>query len=119
MAESIFRPPAEENPDIEVFPMLNGPAYLVHVTPDVAGQLHEAKDPKGWDITNQVLRNLMTVKAVTLTAKDSTAQKLWDPVFPSNDGDDTSWAVAVFAATVFNLAHGSMSAAARSLTVGG
>ncbi|NUP61759.1 MAG: hypothetical protein HOW71_06230 [Nonomuraea sp.] len=165
---SVFQPLAKKYRDSEVFPIINGPSYLLYVTPDIVGQLNEPKNPKWWDIANQVLGDLMTVKAVVdmcvgLTEEGSAADKVWGPVTPyldaaanlvwnaptlgafassggdtidelnvwggtcfnlngmmspvlADDEDPVSWGVAVGVATVLNLAYGSMSCAASTLT---
>ncbi|MFI7688081.1 hypothetical protein ACIBQ6_03365 [Nonomuraea sp. NPDC049655] len=87
---SIFQPLAKKFRDSEVFPIINGPSYLLYVTPDIVGQLAEPKNPQWWDITNQVLGDLMTVKAVVdmcvgSTEEGSAADKVWGPVTPYLD----------------------------------
>ncbi|MEV2268379.1 hypothetical protein [Nonomuraea africana] len=101
---SVFQPLAKKYRKSEIFPMINGPAYLLYVTPDVVGQLSEPKNPKWWDITNQVLGDLMTVKAVVdscvgLTEEGSAADKAWGPVSPWLDfGANIVWQVPTLAA---------------------
>jgi len=84
---SVFGPLKQKYPEIKVFSVLNGLAYLYYVAPDIVGQIPDLQDRKWWAITNQAVADVMTVKAmvdmgVGLTATDSKAQTAWNPLSP-------------------------------------
>jgi len=83
----IFSPLAKKFPATKVFPVINGLSYLLYVAPDIMGQIPDVQDKKWWAITNETIAGLMIVKSlvdmgVGVTDKNSSAQKIWDPVSP-------------------------------------
>lgn len=61
---SIFQPFAKKWPDIKVFPVINGLSYLLYVAPDIFGQLPDLQNKKWWAIMNEIITDVMVVKAV-------------------------------------------------------
>ena len=101
---AITPPLAKKYPNAPVIPVINSLFYLLYVAPDVIGQIPDLKNKKWWAIMNEVLTDLMVVKAlvdmsVKLTPTGSTAKTLWTPVTPWLDcGGNLIWQVPTTAA---------------------
>jgi hypothetical protein len=99
-----FSPLKQKFPESKVFPVINGLSYLLYASPDVMGQIPDVQKSKWWAVTNQVVTDLMIVKAmvdmgVALTATDSAAQGGWNPVSPWLDfAGNIVWQVPTTAA---------------------
>lgn len=99
-----FSPLKQKFPESKVFPVVNGLSYLLYAAPDVMGQIPDLQKSKWWAVTNQVITDLMIVKAmvdmgVALTATDSAAQEGWNPVSPWLDfAGNIVWQVPTSAA---------------------
>jgi hypothetical protein len=100
----IFSPLKQKFPQSKVFPVINGLSYLLYVAPDIMGQIPDLQNKKWWAITNEIITDLMVVKAgvdmgVALTAVGSSAQTVWNPVSPWLDfGGNILWQVPTTAA---------------------
>ena len=103
----VFTPLAKKNPETKVFPVINGLSYLLYVSPDVMGQIPDLQNVEWWAIMNQIIADVMVVKAmvdmgVSLTPTGSKAQGAWNPVSPWLDfGGNILWQVPTTAA-LFN-----------------
>ncbi|MEU8148901.1 hypothetical protein [Nonomuraea sp. NPDC048901] len=105
---SVFQPLAKKYRQSKVFPILNGLSYPLYVSPDIMGQIPDLQNPQWWAITNQVIADFMTVKAVVdmgvgLTAQESAADKAWSPVSPFLDfGANFVWFVPTLGAFAYS-----------------
>ena len=100
---SVFQPLAKKNPEVKIFPIINGLSYPLYVLPDIMGQIPDLEDNKWWAWMNNGIADFMIVKTlvdtgVGLTAKGSTAQLYWNPASPWVDfGANILWEVPTIA----------------------
>lgn len=107
VAVSVFGPLKQKYPESKVFPVLNGLSYLLYVAPDIAGQIPDVQKKKKWAVINEVITDLMVVKAlvdlgVGLTPQGSAAQDGWNPWSPRIDAaGNILWQVPTTAALFY------------------
>lgn len=105
----VFSPLKQKFPAVKVFSVINGISYLLYVAPDMMGQIPDLQNKKWWAIFNNVVSDLMVVKAMvdmgvgltsyTDSATKSAARTGWDPVSPWVDfGANIVWQVPTTAA---------------------
>jgi hypothetical protein len=61
---TVFSLLKQKNPACGFFSVANGIFYLFYVAPDIVGQIPDLQDKKWWAITNEVITDVMTVKAL-------------------------------------------------------